>query len=205
MVANIYVSVTRTVDTPHQETYHRPVHTWMLSIEPHHTHFAGVGRKDPEPIHYAATRNEETGTYTIETHQAENGPVIIGNILVVEFTHTSAEDIHKLLEELLGPGSQAKSKDDDDGEPGSWIRRALHAMQKRNIAERFDVDEFLVWARAYQANRMDNEAPALVAYPKIHKDHEKKASKHKFWISHPMAARTKMNDRGEASTYGGLM
>jgi len=208
MVANIYLSVTRAVDIPHQETYHRPIHTWMLSIEPHHTHFAGVGRKDPEPIHYSASRNEETGVYTIKTHQAESEPLIIGNILVVESTHASPEDIHKLLEELLGPGSQTKSKDDgggNDDEPEHWIRRALHAMQKRNIAQHFDIEELFIFARSYEARRMEDEAPALVAFPKIHKDHEQKASKHKFWITHPMAARTKTNDRGEASTYGGLM
>ena len=177
----------------------------MLSIEPHHTNIPGIKRKDPEPVHYAAAKNEETGVYTIKTHQAEGEPVIIGNILVVESAHTSPEDMHKLLEELLGAGSPTKSKDGGGDEPEHWIRRALQAMQKQNIAQQFDLDSFMTYARSYEANRMENEAPALVAYPKIHKDHEKKDNKHRFWITHPMANRTKKNDRGEAMTYGGLM
>jgi hypothetical protein len=177
----------------------------MLSVEPHHTHIPGIPRKDPEPIHYAVARDEDTGTYTINTHQAESEPAIIGNILVVESAKTSPEDLHKLLEELLGPNSPSKHKDGGDDEPEHWIRRALHAMQKQKIAEEFDLEEFMIFGHSYAASRMENEAPALVAYPKIHKDHEKKANKHRFWITHPMAARTKTNDRGEALTYGGLM
>lgn len=205
MVANIYVSIARPASEPHQETYHRSRHTWMLSVEPHHTYIPGVKRKDPEPVHYAATRNEETGIYTIKTHQAESEPVIIGNILVVESAHASPEDIHKLLEELLGPGSSTKTKDGGSDEPEHWIRRALRAMQKQNIAQQFDVEEFMLFGKSYEENRMENEAPALIAYPKIHKDHEKKTNKHRFWVTHPMAARTKKNDRDEALTYGGLM
>ena len=78
-------------------------------------------------------------------------------------------------------------------------------MQERKIAQAFDIDEFMTYAHGYEANRAENEAPALVAYPKIHKDHEKKSSKHKFWISYPPTRRTKTNTNGEASTYGGLM
>lgn len=203
--SNVYVSVTRAPSSPRQETYHRTPHTWMLSVEPHHTNIPvpGMHRKDPEPIHYAALRNEETGFYTITTHQIENEPVIIGNILVAESAKTSPEDVRKLLEELLGSKNHRDGGDDD--EPENWIRRVLHAMQKQNIAESFNLDEFITWAHSYEARRLENEAPALVAYPKVHKDHEKKANKHRFWISRPMAERTKTNDRGEALTYGGLM
>lgn len=178
----------------------------MLSIEPHHTHVFGMGRKDPEPIHYAAARNAETGIYTINTHQAESEPAIIGNILVAESVSTSPEQLHKLFEEVLGHGNPNPnpSKDDND-DPEYWIRRALEAMQQQKIAQTFDLDEFMTWAHGYEANRIENEAPALVAYPRIHKDHEKKASKSSFWISHPTAKRVRKNDRGEAMTYGGLM
>jgi hypothetical protein len=206
--SNVYVSVTKAANTRHQETYRRPLHSWMLSVEPHHTNIPipGIHKKDPEPIHYAAARNEETGIYTINTHSIESEPAIIGNILVAESAKTSPEDIHRLLEELLGSGSSSKQNDSSDNDdPEYWIRRALHAMQKQSLAEAFDLEEFMTWARSYEARRIENEAPALVAYPKVHKDHEKKANKHRFWISRPMADRTKTNDRGEALTYGGLM
>lgn len=144
--ANVYVSVTQALDAPHQETYQRPRHSWMLSVEPRHTNnpIPGIHRKDPEPVHYAAARNEETGVYTINTHQMESEPAIIGNILVVESGKTSPEDIHRLLEELLGSTAPSGHKDGGNDEPEHWIRRVLHAMQKKNIAETFDIDEFMV-------------------------------------------------------------
>ena len=177
----------------------------MLSVEPHHTHVPLTPRKEHEPIHYSVTRNEATGAYSIKTHQIENEPVIIGNILVVESAKTSAEDVKRLLEEHLGSVSPSKDKDGGYDEPELWIHRALYALQKHGVAEQFDLEEFMTFARSYESRRLEDEAPALVAYPKLHKDHDKKASKHKFWISRPMSEHTKKNGRGEASTYGGLM
>ena len=203
--SNIYVSVTQAKDKDHRHGYRRPQHIWMLSVEPHHMHIPGTPRKETEPIHYTAKMDEASGVYTIKVHQPENEPSIIGNILIAESAHTSAEQFQSMLEDVLGPKSSGKSGVKDSDDPEHWIRTALHAMHERNIAEKFNLEEFMTFAHGYEANRIDKEAPALVAYPKIHKDHEKKANKHKFWISHPMANRTKTNQHGEATTYGGLM
>ena len=203
--SNLYVSVTRALDGEHAHGYRKPRHTWMLSVEPHQTHIPGTPHKHPEPTHFSAVRNEETGVYTITIHQIENEPAIIGNILIAESTHTSAEQVHKLLEEILGSNSPWRSNEHSGDEPEHWIRRAIQAMQERQMAQAFDVGEFMTFAHGYEANRMENDAPALIAYPKAHKNHEQKANKHRFWISHPMANRTKTNNNGEAMTYGGLM
>ena len=209
--SNIYVSVTQAVETQGRETgtghtYRKPQHIWMLSIEPHHLRMPGLPHKHPEPVHYAATRNEDSGYYTIDTHSTASEPAIIGNILIVESAHTSAEQIHKILAESLGPSSFVRASEDASvDEPEQWIKKAIRALHEHKIGEAFNLDEFMMFAKGYEANRMDKEAPALIAYPKVHKDHEKKANKHGFWLSHPMAAHTKTYNNGEARLYGGLM
>ncbi|KAK5171133.1 uncharacterized protein LTR77_004277 [Saxophila tyrrhenica] len=207
--ANIYVSVTRSTNGK-GEGYHRPLHTWLVSVEPHHGskfHIRGTSHKDPEPIHYGAAKNEETGIYTINTHPHDSEPAIIGNILIAEEVSTSDQQVHKLLEEELGESSKRTVEDrrSSGQEAEYWIEHAIRALQKRKLMDAFGVEQFMTFAHAYEANRMDGEGQALVAYPRAHKEPEKKASKHKFWVSHPMANRTRTNGHGEASVYGGLM
>lgn len=207
--SNIYVSVTGPQASVEHEGYRREQHLWIISVEPHHTQVPGLSHKDPEPLHYTATKNLETGSYTVKEHDLSDGPGIIGNILIVESAHMSSAKLLEILEHDLGSTSKtSQSKDrqpSDDDEPEHWIRHAIHGLQHRKIADSFQIDEFMMFAHGYLANRLENERPALIAYPKIHKDHEKKSSKHKFWISNPMAARTKTNTSGEAMKYGGLM
>lgn len=61
----------------------------------------------------------------------------------------------------------------------------------------------LMSTTAYAANRAEHEAPAMVAYPRLNKDHEKKAQKHQFWVTYPMAS--KVSPRNGFGKYGGLM
>ncbi|KAK3049260.1 hypothetical protein LTR09_009438 [Extremus antarcticus] len=206
---NIYVSVTRAAKE-NGDRYHRPVHAWLISIEPHHGHsfhIPGTSHKEPEPIHFAAAKDEDTGIYTISIHPHDSEPAIIGNILIAEEVQTSDQQIRKLLEEELGEESKRTADDrrSTGQEAEHWIEHAIKAMHKRNIIETFDVGQFLTFAHSYEASRMDGEAQALVAYPGIHKEPEKKDSKNRFWVSHPMSNRTRVNNRGEASVYGGLM
>lgn len=205
--SNIYVSVTGPQASAEHEGYRRQQHLWIISVEPHHTQVPGLSHKDREPIHYTATQNVETGGYTVKSHELSDGPGIIGNILIVESAHVSPDKLLEILEHDLGSSktSQSTDRQSSDDEPEHWIRHAIHGLQHRKIAESFQVDEFMTFAHGYLANRLENERPALIAYPKIHKDHEKKSSKHKFWISYPTASRIKTNSNGEAMRYGGLM
>lgn len=207
--SNVYVSITRQPDKGDGHGTRRPEHTWLLSVEPHHSavRVPGVSHKDAEPIHYGASLDHKTGKFTITAQPSENAPAIIGNILVAESAKTSVEKVHTLLEQALGPNSSLdKSNQQYEDEPELWIRSALHTLHQNQIGEQFDIDQFMTFAHGYMANRQEDEAPALIAYPKAHKEPEKKDSKHKFWISHPTAqTRTKTNSRGEATTYGGLM
>lgn len=208
--SNIYVSVTGPQSSKEpQERYHRDRHIWLISVEPHHTYTSqvpGIGNKDKEPLHYAASKDPESGHYTLKSFEVADGPSIIGNILIVENGHVSTDKLREVLEEELGPKASVSHSKDSDDEPEQWIRRAIHGLQHRKIADHFAIEEFMMFAHGYLANRLEGETPALIAYPKIHKDHEKKSSKKRFWISHPTSERrTRVNSNGDALTYGGLM
>ncbi|KAF2483396.1 hypothetical protein BDY17DRAFT_345987 [Neohortaea acidophila] len=212
---NVYVSITGPKpsehDSSHRPGYHRPQHTWLISIEPHHSHLMpGIGHKDKdrEPIHYAATWDAEAETYAIATHSLVRDPGIIGNILIVEEAHVSTERLHGMLKEdvsPLSPPSKRRDHASSEDEPEHWLRGAIHGLQHRNVAQKFDVDEFFLFAHGYVANRLENEAPALIAYPKIHKEADKKSSKSRFWVSTPTQHRTRKDSSGQAKIYGGLM
>ena len=197
---NIYVSVTGPRDSGREAGYRKPQHTWLISIEQHPHHVPGTSHKTVEPTHYAATKNHETGVYTVNIHPIESEPGIIGNIIIAESVHASADQVRKIIEEALASGSDSSKS--SDHEPEAWIRKAIRGLQQQKIAHEFNIDDFMTFAHGYVASRLDNEAPALMAYPKVHRDHEKKSNKHKFWVSHPMAHRTKVNKSGEALVYG---
>lgn len=204
VTCNIYVSVAQPSDKGTNQGYRKAVRTWMLSIESHHRHLPGLAHQDQEPVHYKATLNEESGALTVSEHSADSEPAIIGNILIAEDANTSPEKFRHIIQDACASGSP-HGKHNVDEAPETWVWEAMRAMQEHKICERFSIDEFMTFARGYEAHRMNNEgSPALIAYPKIHPDHEKKSSKSKFWISHPMSGRT-TNNGGEARIYGGLM
>ena len=116
-----------------------PFNSQMISIEHHPFHVPGMPQKHEEPVHYAAARNNDTGSYTINTHSIESEPGIVGNIAIAESSNATAEQVHKILEEELASGAHAKPSD----EPEHWVRRAIHALQQKKTVEQFDVDEFI--------------------------------------------------------------
>lgn len=83
----------------------------------------------------------------------------------------------------------------------------MHVLQAQHLLKAFDVGEFMTFAHGYAANRVQHEAPAMVAYPKLNKDHEKKAKKHGFWVDYPQASKVNPRGRieGNSSKYGNLM
>lgn len=200
--SNIYVSATRGYqpdDGRDDEGYRRTQHTWLVSIEPHKHYIPGLPRHKLELTHYYATHDD--GTYTIQKHSTDG---IIGTILVAEAAHTTAEKIREALEEgLKSTETSLPSEQTADGESDRWVRKGLHALQEHKIISTFDVGEFMTFAHAFIANRLDREAPAMIAYPRLHKDHTKKAQKHSFWLSYPMRSHSEKD--AESRLYGGLM
>ncbi|KAF2718688.1 hypothetical protein K431DRAFT_197493, partial [Polychaeton citri CBS 116435] len=185
--SNVYVSATKGVDRSESDLhkYRRAEHKWMISVEPHQHHTPLIHKeKHPEPYHFFAVWDETSQTYDITSTGAEDHEGIIGNILVSDHAKTNIDEMKALLvTRLRHQNSSLPSEATSPEEPEHWIRVALHALQDDELVERFDVGEFMTFAHAFIANRLgDNGAPAMVAYPVLHKDHEKKKQHQNFWL-----------------------
>ena len=216
--SNIYLSVSRGYDSaspdgpPH---YRKPQHIWMLSVEPHKHHIPGIPDKHPQPVHIGATWDEDSNRYSLHSLAAGSDYGIVGNILISDSASVKVDEIQKLLERHLdssasgsSTASNLPSKEFSSDESDHWIRLGLHVLQRNNTLEAFDVGEFMTFAHSFVAQRLDedSDAPAMIAYPHLHADHEKKSKKRKFWISYPTSASTDSKNKNvKDKLYGGLM
>lgn len=204
--ANIYISVGQALHHGSDESqgYHRQKHTYLISVEPHHFRVPGMPHHEATLTHFEAIKEPTSGMHGLAKYTSKDSPGIIGNILISESAHTTVEKVHKILSERLAASAASEDAYADD-EDEHRLRTFIHALQEHEMVVRFKVDEFVLWTHSYLMDRLNNEAPALIAYPRAHRDYEQKASKHKFWITYPMADKTRTNSHGEATVYGGLM
>lgn len=186
----------------------------MLSAEPHKLHFPGLSPSRAKPMHYTARFDKNARSYSINSTSAEaQSSKIIGNILIAKSANGSIETIFAILKQKLTQEGQASadlpSEQTPEDEPEHWIRKALHGLQAEGLVDKFDVGEFMTFAHAYAVRREEPEqpAPAMVVYPKLSKDHAKKARTNHFWVSYPMEAKPAPRNRVEGNNkeYGGLM
>ena len=177
----------------------------MISIEPRHFHIPGMPRHDAALTHFEAVKDIATGNYGLAKYSSKNSPGVIGNILIAESAHVSADKVHKILSEKLAIATKAHQDGDSyaDNEDEHWIRAFVHALQDRDAVANFRLDEFITWLHGYLADRVNDQAPALVTYPRAHQDHDRGPSKHGSQISQPMAKKTRTNSRGGSSSPGG--
>lgn len=183
-ISNIYVSVTGPRESEHHKGYRRAQHIWLISVESHHTHIPGTAHNAPKPIHYTAVQDNARGAYSLQPHSVADGPHIIGTIVLTESAHTSPDKIREYLEADLKPNSTVPKGNDtsvSEDEPEHWLRRALHSLQHRGLAESFDIDSFMLFAHSYLANRLEGDGPVIIAYPR-----HKKAGSHSSWTSNPV-------------------
>ncbi|KJX92845.1 hypothetical protein TI39_contig5819g00005 [Zymoseptoria brevis] len=187
--SNLYVSIS----LPSNQTAHSPTstkHTWLLSLEPHHTLPQLHSSSSTEPIHFSAILpSDGAPAYRIETTGENAGPFILGNVIMAESVKATAEEVGRLLKEKLvtsetGLPSEHTGGDDVEG-ADVWIRKALHILQQQSLIDPFDVGEFMTFAHAYAAKREQGETPdVLVAYPKLNPDFAKKAKVDGLWMHH---------------------
>lgn len=205
--ANIYVSIGQALRRQSDESqgYRRAQHTYLISVEPHQFHVPGMPQHQTTITHFEPMKDNTSGNYGIVKYTSKNAPGIIGNILIAESAHTSVEKVHKLLSDRLPSTPESRETDDSfaDNENEHFTRMFIHALQDQDVAVKFRIDEFMTWIHSYVADRLDNQAPALIAYPKAHREHEKKSSKHSFWRVNSMKDKTRKNSKGEATMYGG--
>lgn len=206
--SNIYVSATRDyrpTEGKDEHGHRRSQTSWLISVEPRKHSISFVSKHKTEPVHFTATKSEADDSYHVTTHTQDG---IIGAVLIAEGAHCSADNVRQALAVGLGSttsSSTLPSEQTPDDQSDQWLRKGLHILQAHNMTKAFDVGEFCTFAHAYGANRMDREAPSMIAYPGLNKDHEKKSQKSGFWLSHPMETRIGRHVDPESRRYGGLM
>ncbi|KAK5134668.1 hypothetical protein LTR08_006183 [Meristemomyces frigidus] len=208
--SNIYVSAT----TGHEPAaardehgYRRSQTAWLISVEPHNHVIPFMPKHKVERTHFTGKKSDtDAGAYTLTTSAQTDA--IVGTVLVADAAHCTAKDVGKALEAGLRAAATDSTQGDEhvaaDGDHDDWLRKALHVLQDHKLTDVFDVDEFLAFAHGYVASRADGEAPAMIAYPGLHKDHKKKSQSGSFWMSRPMETSTRKAD-AESQLYGGLM
>lgn len=184
--ANIYVSIGQALRQRSEEShgYRKPKHTYMISIETHKPHIPGLPQLEPAVKHFEAVRDVVTGKYGIAKHSSADSPGTIGSILVADSVHTSVDALHKTLRDKLDAETEADHSYGGD-EDEHRVKTFIHALQDVGLVAKFRVDEFMLWTHSYLMDRLSNEAPALVIYPRAHRNDEQKASRRSFsCISH---------------------
>jgi len=175
--------------------YMRPRHTWMISVQPH-KHLL-PGHKAAETVRYTSTVDPNSGEHVVQqTDGGSHG--IAGNVLIREAAHATPDEVLQLLR---SKAHETEATEDSE----AWVRRALHALQQREVIDLFDVGEFMTFAHSYLGTRTDgtgSTAPAQVLYPGLA---EKKAKGNGFRVSYPTRNVNVKRRGSEDGTYGGLM
>lgn len=205
--ANIYVSIGQQPrrDSDESLAYRREKHTFMISVEPRHVHIPGTPRHDAALTHFEAIKDVATSNYGIAKYSSKKSHGVIGNVLIAESAHVSTDKVHKILSEKLAMATKALEDGDSyaDNEDEHWIRAFVHALQDREAVANFRLDEFITWLHGFLADRVNDQAPTLVTYPRAHMDHDRGPSKGGSQIRQPLAKKTRTNSRGGSSSPGG--
>ncbi|QIW97934.1 hypothetical protein AMS68_003452 [Peltaster fructicola] len=190
----------RSVDTdvPRSDShqYQKPRPKWTIMAEAHSL----LGTGNAEVVEYCATWNDKAAQHQIHSIELGSHDSILGSILIAESAHISQKKLNALLQEHYEVKNGSLDADSTSQE---WLKHALHVLQEQKVIEKFDVATFMSFAHGYLANRQSGglDAPATIAYPQLHQEHEKKAKQHGFWVAYPQTT----NNRSGDKIYGGLM
>ena len=216
--AHIYVSIYKDFHDfgSHHEEHHDngKLQRWTILVEPYkHHHLLNLHHTGIDPLIFFIRREEETRSWACRTRRpgTDDEKNLIGKIMIGESKLPSTVKVEELLRARLPPDEDSEITEHDCEQ---WIRGAIHALQEADLVERFEIDEFMVFARGYVKERVmmiegeEDLAPQTVEYKKAerHANVVKKKTGRGFWLSYPHSeANSPATNSREGSPYGGLM
>ena len=113
---------------------------------------------DPEPVLFLIGRdNTTTSSWACHSRHPDSADVenLLGKIHIgdCDAKHATTVQIEELLRAQLPPPGEEADGWPADRTSEHWIRVAVHALQDGGLVERFDLDEFMTFARSYVAER----------------------------------------------------
>lgn len=188
--ANIYVSIGQALprDSESDDSqYHRQRHRYLISVEPHRLHIPGLPQHAAKVTHFEAVKDDSGSSFGLARYSSRTAPGIIGNILIAASANTTPDKVEKILSnKLASPAARDDSFGDNEDE--HVVRLFLHALRDTGLTTKFNIDEFIMWTHSYIMDRLNNEAPSLVAYPRAHKDYAE-YNEQKSWTVQPAKKR----------------
>jgi hypothetical protein len=190
-------------DESHQSRHSHP-DRWTILVEPHRHHRLSLHHHtDPKPVLFLISRDHTSSSWASHARHPEavDDESLVGKIHIGQSKHASTVKIEELVRARLLPDG-AEWPLDRTSE--YWARAAVHALQEGGVVERFDLDDFMTFARAYVAQRQV-AAPAAIEYAPVAKHASSpaaKKAKHGFWLSWSHSASNSPVESRESSSVG---
>jgi len=195
---------------PH-DPHHAQSHRWAILVEPAKHRRLSLHHGDTDPILFLIARDYISSSWACHSRHLDPSDEenFIGKIHIGESRNATTVQVEELLRPRLLPEGEEWPQERTSE---YWIRAAIHALQEGGLIEKFELDDFMTFARSYVAEReadaSEDVAPAAIEYARIERPEHSPATKKLglgFWISYPQSAFHSPLRSRDASPYGGLM
>ena len=193
------------------KSHHSQSHRWTILVEPHRHHRLSLHHSDTEPVLFLISRDHTSSSWACHSRHLDpaDEESLIGKIHIGESKNATTVQIEELLRSRLPPDAEEWPSERTSEH---WVRAAVHALHEGALVEKFDLDQFMAFARSYVMERQsavsDDLAPAAIEYAHIAKHGQREGLKKTgrgFWLSWPHSASNSPARSREASPYNGLM
>jgi hypothetical protein len=194
----------------HHDSLPAQSYRWTILVEPAKHRRLSLHHGDTEPVLFLINKDNSSSWACHFRHldptDEEN---FVGKIHIGESRNATTIQVEELLRARLLPEGEEWPRERTSE---YWIRAAVHALQEGGLVEKFELDDFMTFAKGYVAEReadaSEDVAPAAIEYARIERPEHRSPSKKLglgFWISYPQSAFHSPLRSREASPYGGLM
>ena len=164
---------------------------WGILIDPPKQRLLSLSHSVGERTMILIDQDDKTRSWSCHSRHPnrEDEVSLIGKILVAD--SKSASTTAKVQESLRARPVPDPTTVNGEGVSEHWVRKVLHTLQDEDLVQKFDVDEFMHFAKSYGMERLtstEDFAPPAVAYAMVAQhssDTKQSKSGRNFWLSLP--------------------